>query len=104
MTKLKLNNNIFTLKKNLSFLSYFLIELYYRSLSLNLCITRYLLRFFRCKPNVLNPRTVSFIFKQFCLYIIRSGLNNLHIKNYHINLLNIRQNIPIKKCTWSQLF
>ena len=56
----------------------------------------YSLRSVGCKPKALNPKTVSFIFKQFCQSIIRFGLDNLFIKKSFINLLNVRQNILIK--------
>ena len=53
-------------------------------------------KFYLGIPKALNPRTVSFIFKQFCQSIIRFGLDNLFIKKSFINLLNVRQNILIK--------
>ena len=50
-----------------------------------------------CKPNALNPRTISFIYKQFCQSIFKNGLDMLNISNTQINSLNIRQNILIKR-------
>ena len=50
-----------------------------------------------CKPNALNPKTISFIYKQFCQSIFRNGLDMISISNTQINKLNIRQNILIKR-------
>ena len=56
----------------------------------------YSLRSLGCKPNHLNPRSISFVYKQFCQSIIRFGLDNLFLKRTFINQLNVRQNTLIK--------
>jgi hypothetical protein len=49
-----------------------------------------------CKPNVLNPFTISEIYKIFCQSILLYGLEIFNFSNGTINELNIRQNILIK--------
>ena len=58
----------------------------------------YSLRGLGCKLSGLNPRALAFIYKQFCQSIIRYGLEIINLSNSRLRLLNIRQNILIKKC------
>ena len=48
-----------------------------------------------CKPNGLNPFTISEIYKTFCQSILLYGLEIVNFSNGTINELNIRQNILI---------
>ncbi|RMZ94773.1 hypothetical protein BpHYR1_051996, partial [Brachionus plicatilis] len=57
----------------------------------------YSLYTFGCKPNGLSPKTISFIYKQFCQSIFRYGLEFYYLNNKMIDSLNIRQNILIKR-------
>ena len=50
-----------------------------------------------CKPHALTPRTIAFLYKQFCQSIFRYGLDNLYVNNKQIDSFNIRQNILIKR-------
>ena len=50
-----------------------------------------------CKPHALNPKSISFIYKQFCQSIFRYGLEKLNLNSNQIDIFNIRQNILIKK-------
>ena len=58
----------------------------------------YSLRRLGCKLSGLNPRAMAFIYKQFCQSIKRYGLEVINLSNSRLRLLNIRQNILIKKC------
>ena len=49
-----------------------------------------------CKPNGLNPFTISEIYKTFCQSILLYGLEIFNFSNATINEINIRQNILIK--------
>lgn len=50
-----------------------------------------------CKPYALCPRTIAFIYKQFCQSIFKYGLEVLFLSNKKIDNFNIRQNILIKQ-------
>ena len=50
-----------------------------------------------CKPHALNPKTISFIYKQFCQSIFKYGLENIHLNNNQLDSFNTRQNILIKR-------
>ena len=50
-----------------------------------------------CKPHALNPKTIAFLYKQFCQSIFRYGLDNLFVNNNQLLNFNTRQNILIKR-------
>ena len=50
-----------------------------------------------CKPRHLSPRSIGFIYKQYCQSIIRYGLECLHLPEYKIKEFNIRQNMMLKQ-------
>ena len=50
-----------------------------------------------CKPHALNPKTIAFLYKQFCQSIFRYGLDNLFVNNNQLLNYNTRQNILIKR-------
>ena len=50
-----------------------------------------------CKPNALNPRTIAFIYKQYCQSLFKFGFENLFLSKDKLNILNKRQNILIKQ-------
>ena len=56
------------------------------------------LRGLGCKLSGLNPRAMAFIYIQFCQSIIRYGNEVINLSNSIFRLLNIKQNILIKKC------
>ena len=56
------------------------------------------LRGLGCSYNGTNLRTIAFIYKQFSQSIIKFGLENVHLSEYKLGQLNIRQNILIKNC------
>ena len=56
----------------------------------------YSLRSIGCKTNALNPKTIAFIYKQFCQSILEFGLENLYLSRQSLNQLNVRQNTLIK--------
>ena len=49
-----------------------------------------------CKKDLLNPRTIGFMYKQFCQSILRFGLDNLFLRSEALNYLNVRQNILLR--------
>ena len=57
----------------------------------------YSLYSFGCNPHGLNPKTIGFIFKQFCQSLFRYGLEFYHLSAKMIDSYNIRQNILIKR-------
>ena len=57
----------------------------------------YSLRGLGCKPSDLSPKTIAFVFKQFCQPIIKYGFENLYLNESKLRLLNIRQNILLKR-------
>ena len=56
----------------------------------------YSLRFLGCKRNALDPKSIGFIYKQFCQSILHFGLEFCFIKTSLLRQLNTRQNILIK--------
>jgi hypothetical protein len=50
-----------------------------------------------CKPKHLSPRSIGFVYKQFCQSIFRYGLECIHLPSYKINEYNTRQNNMIKQ-------
>ena len=56
----------------------------------------YSLRAVGCRSNMLNPKSIAFIYKQYCQSILKFGLEHLFLKDAFINELNIRQNLLLK--------
>ena len=56
----------------------------------------YFLRFLGCKRNALDPKSIAFIYKQFCQSILHFGLEFCFIKSPLLRQLNTRQNILLK--------
>ena len=50
-----------------------------------------------CKPKMIHPQLVSFIYKQFCQSIFRFHLDNVFINQTKLKELDVRQNILIKR-------
>ncbi len=50
-----------------------------------------------CKPNALNPRDISFIYKQFCQSLFKFGFENLFVSKSEIENMNKRQIVLIKQ-------
>ena len=49
-----------------------------------------------CRPKMMKPETVSFLYKQFAQSIFRYHLDNIYISEKRLNEFDIRQNILIK--------
>ena len=64
----------------------------------------YSLRWLGCKPSDSNPKTIAFLFKQFCQPIIKYGFENLYLSESKLRLLNIRQSILLKKILGLSIF
>ena len=64
----------------------------------------YSLRGLGCKPSDLSPKTIAFVFKQFCQPIIKYGFENLYLNESKLRLLNIRQNILLKRTLGLSIF
>ena len=56
----------------------------------------YSLRGLGCKPNCLSPKTIAFIYKQYCQSIFKFGIETLTVSKPQLNRLNVRQNVLIK--------
>ena len=52
----------------------------------------------------MNPKTIAFLFKQFCQPIIKYGFENLYLSESKLRLLNIRQSILLKKILGLSIF
>ncbi|CAF0806246.1 unnamed protein product [Brachionus calyciflorus] len=50
-----------------------------------------------CKPSVMNPNLVGFLYKQYCQSIFRHILDNIYIPSSILEELDTRQNIHIKR-------
>ena len=50
-----------------------------------------------CKPSVMNPNLVGFLYKQYCQSIFRHILDNIYIPSSLLKEFDIRQNILIKR-------
>lgn len=50
-----------------------------------------------CRPYGLNPKTIAFIYKQYCQSIFKYGLEFGHLTKKALEDFNIRQNILIKR-------
>ena len=50
-----------------------------------------------CKPSVMNPNLVGFLYKQYCQSIFRHVLDNISIPNSILKEFDTRQNILIKR-------
>ena len=57
----------------------------------------YSLYTYGCKPNGLSPFTIAFIYKQYCQSIFKYALELIFMSKKHLQMLNIRQNILIKR-------
>ena len=56
----------------------------------------YSLRNVGCHSNGLHPKSVAFVYKQFCQAILKYGLELLYLNSKTIHQLNVRQNVLIK--------
>ena len=56
----------------------------------------YMLRGLGCRAGLLSPRTIGFIYKQYCQSICRYGMENVFIDEHTLNILNVRQNLLLK--------
>lgn len=52
---------------------------------------------FGCRPYGLNPKTIGFIFKQYCQSIYNYGLETIYLSCKDLDIYSRRQNILIKK-------
>ena len=50
-----------------------------------------------CKPKLMNPETIAFLYKQFSQSIFRYHLDNIFINEKSLKEFDIRQNILIKR-------
>ena len=64
----------------------------------------YSLRGLGCKPSDLSPKMIAIVFKQFCQPIIKYGFENLYLNESKLRLLNIRQNILLKRTLGLSIF
>ena len=51
-----------------------------------------------CSYNGINVRTIALIYLQFSQSIIKFGIENVHLSEFKLGKLNMRQNILIKNC------
>ena len=58
--------------------------------------TFFSLRGLGCKPVALHPKTIAFLFKEFCQSIVKFGLENTNLSSSSIRNLNIRQSMMVK--------
>ena len=58
----------------------------------------YSLKGLGCSYNGANLRTIAFIYKQYSQSIIKFGLENIHLSEFKLGQLNVRQNILLKNC------
>ena len=56
----------------------------------------YSLRSIGCKTNALNPKSIEFIYKQYCQSIVKFGLKTLYLGQDQLNQLNVKQNILLR--------
>ena len=57
----------------------------------------YSLNVLGCRPKMMRPETVSFLFKQFSQSIFRYHLDNIFISDKQLSEFDIRQNILVKR-------
>jgi hypothetical protein len=72
------------------------IEQYFSNKMAKVEKSLYSLRSLGCRKDLLNPKTISFIYKQFYQSTFKYGLENLHLSAAFLDKLNVRQNILLK--------
>jgi hypothetical protein len=50
-----------------------------------------------CKPCGLSPKTIAYVYKQYCQSIFKFGLELIFISNKNLEMLNVRQNLLVKR-------